>query len=81
MKAFKVPDTALILAAIVVAAAVLTWVVPPGHYERTEMTVPGVGMREVVVPDTFRVIEREDHGVVGRCCTQSAWCSRHPSSA
>ena len=64
MKAFKVPDTALILAAIVVAAAVLTWVVPPGAYERTEMAVPGVGTREVVVPGTFRVIEREDRGVV-----------------
>ena len=64
MKAFKVPDTAVILAAIVVAAAVLTWVVPPGAYERTEMAVPGVGTREVVVPGTFRVIEREDRGVV-----------------
>jgi uncharacterized ion transporter superfamily protein YfcC len=48
----------------VVAAAALTWVVPPGAYERTQMTVPGVGTREVVVPGTFRVIEREDRGVV-----------------
>jgi uncharacterized ion transporter superfamily protein YfcC len=64
MKAFKVPDTALILAAIVVAAAVLTWIIPPGAYERTEMSVPGVGTREVVVPGTFRVIEREDRGVI-----------------
>ena len=64
MKALKVPDTALILAAIVVAAAVLTWVVPPGAYERTKMDVPGVGTREVVVPGTFRIIERADRRVV-----------------
>jgi uncharacterized ion transporter superfamily protein YfcC len=62
---FKVPDTALILATIVVAAAVLTGVVPPGAYQRTEITVPGVGTREVVVPGSFRVVEREDRGLFG----------------
>ena len=62
---FKVPDTALILATIVVAAAVLTWIVPPGAYQRTEITVPGVGSREVVVPGSFRVVEREDRGLFG----------------
>jgi uncharacterized ion transporter superfamily protein YfcC len=45
---FKVPDTALILAAIVVAAAVLTWIVPPGAYERAEIKIPGAGAREGV---------------------------------
>ena len=61
---FKVPDTSLILGTIVLAAVVLTWMVPPGQYERTEMSVPGVGTREVVVPNTFRVVEREDHGTL-----------------
>ena len=60
---FKVPDTALILATIVVAAAVLTWIVPPGTYDRTEMTVAGVGAREVVVPGTFRVLAAENRSL------------------
>jgi uncharacterized ion transporter superfamily protein YfcC len=60
---FKVPDTALILATIVLAAAVLTWFVPPGAYERAEMEIPGVGTRQVVVPGTFRLLERADHGL------------------
>jgi uncharacterized ion transporter superfamily protein YfcC len=62
---FKVPETPLILATIVVAAAVLTWLVPPGAYQRTEMTVPGVGARDVVVPGSFRVLERDDRSVLG----------------
>ena len=49
----KSPDTSLIIFAIVVAAAVLTWVVPPGAYDRTTIEVEGVGTREVVVPGTF----------------------------
>jgi uncharacterized ion transporter superfamily protein YfcC len=63
---FKVPDTALILAAIVVAAAALTWIVPPGAYERSAITIPGVGTREMVVPNTFRTLEREDADLAGR---------------
>ena len=62
---FKAPDTALIIFSIIVCAAILTWIVPPGAFDRTEMNVPGVGTREVVVPGTFRTVEREDRGVLG----------------
>lgn len=60
---FRAPDTALIIFLIIVGATILTWIVPPGTYERTDMAVPGVGTREVVVPGTFRIIEREERGV------------------
>jgi uncharacterized ion transporter superfamily protein YfcC len=62
---YKGPDTALILGAIVVAAAVLTWFVPPGAYERTDMAVPGVGTREVVVAGTFHLLEEEARSPFG----------------
>ena len=65
LRGFKAPDTALIIFAIIVAAAVLTWIIPPGAFERTDMEVPGVGKREVVVPGTFRTVEREERGVLG----------------
>lgn len=62
---FKPPDTALVIFTIIVFAAVLTWIVPPGAYDRTEMVVEGAGTRQVVVPGTFRYVEREDAGVIG----------------
>jgi uncharacterized ion transporter superfamily protein YfcC len=55
----KAPDTTLVIFSLVACAAVLTWIVPPGAYERTEMNVEGVGTRQVVVPGTFRQIDRE----------------------
>lgn len=64
-KRFRSPDTALIIFIIIVFAAILTWVVPPGAYERSEMQVQGVGTREVVVPGTFATVEREERGVIG----------------
>jgi uncharacterized ion transporter superfamily protein YfcC len=55
---FKAPDTALVIFSIVVLAAAVAWIVPAGAYERTEMQVPGVGTREVVVPGTFQYVPR-----------------------
>lgn len=61
----RAPDTTVVIFSLIACAAVLTWVVPPGAYERTEMIVEGVGAREVVVSGTFRYLEREGRGVVG----------------
>ena len=55
---FRAPDTTLIMFGLIACAAVLTWIVPAGAYERTEMTVEGVGTREVVVPGSFQTISR-----------------------
>ncbi len=54
---FRAPDTTLILFGILVLAAVLTWFVPPGAFAKTEIEVPGVGAREVVVPGSFAPVE------------------------
>ncbi len=66
MPRFKAPDTTLIIFGIIVGAAVLTWVLPPGAYERTEMFVEGVGTRQVAVPGSFRYVESETRGVFAR---------------
>ena len=63
---FRTPDTTLIIFGIIVLAAVLTWLVPPGAFARTEIEVPGVGTREVVVPGSYERVERGDAGVGAR---------------
>lgn len=63
---FRAPDTTLIIFLIIVVAAVLTWIVPPGAFERSEIEVAGVGMREVVLPGSYERIERPDEDVGAR---------------
>jgi len=63
---FRTLDTTLIIFLIVVLAAILTWVVPPGAFERTEIEVPGAGTREVVVPGSYERVERGDEGLGSR---------------
>jgi len=48
----KVPDVFVIVFALIVLAAVLTWILPGGSYERAEVEVGGT-LREVVLPGTF----------------------------
>ena len=61
----KAPDTTLVIFSLIACAAILTWIVPPGAYDRTEMNVEGVGTREVVVPGTFQDLDRESRGAAG----------------
>ncbi|CAN5817945.1 YfcC family protein [soil metagenome] len=63
---FKAPDTTLVIFSIIVLAAVMTWVVPPGAFEKTTIQVEGVGAREVVVPGTFSYIDRPAESFIGR---------------
>jgi uncharacterized ion transporter superfamily protein YfcC len=74
----KAPETALVIFSIIVCAAILTWIVEPGAYERTEMTVPGVGAREVIVPGTFRSVEREERSVLGRLAHSAGMVFKAP---
>lgn len=63
---FKAPDTALVIFLIIIAAAVMTWFVPPGQFARETMEVPGAGTREVVIPGSFEYLEGEERGFVGQ---------------
>ena len=66
LSAFKAPDTLLIIFSIIVLAAVATWFIPPGAFEKEVMLVEGVGEREVVVPGSFSYLERPDIGIIDR---------------
>jgi len=48
----KIPHTYVIVFSIVVLAAIMTWVVPGGSFDRQTVTVNGID-RDVVVPGSF----------------------------
>jgi uncharacterized ion transporter superfamily protein YfcC len=50
-------DTSLLVFAMIVAAAILTWLVPPGAFDKEIIEVAGAGTREVVVPGSFTRLE------------------------
>lgn len=52
----KIPGTFTIVCYIILAAAILTWIIPGGEYLRESQTVNGV-TREVVVDDSFHYVE------------------------
>lgn len=60
----KAPDTTLIIFAIIVLASILTWIIPAGSFQKTEMEVEGVGTREVVVPGSYERIDRDANATV-----------------
>jgi uncharacterized ion transporter superfamily protein YfcC len=74
----KAPDTTLVIFSLVACAAVLTWIVPAGAYDRTQMTVEGVGAREVVVPGTFHYVARQDRGVLGTLMHSAGMVAKAP---
>ena len=43
---FKAPDTTLIIFSIIVLAAVMTWFVPPGAFDKQEIEVDGATREE-----------------------------------
>jgi uncharacterized ion transporter superfamily protein YfcC len=56
---FKVPNTYLLLFSILIFIAVLTWIIPGGEYQRTD-----INGREVVVQNSFRYIESDPQGFI-----------------
>jgi len=56
MKALKIPHTYVIIGGFIVLAAILTWIIPGGSYERELREVNG-SMREVIINDSFHYVE------------------------
>lgn len=46
-------DTSLIVFSMIVVAAILTWIVPAGAFQKEVIDVPGAGARDVVVPGSY----------------------------
>lgn len=63
-KPFPMPDTYVIVAAIVLVMALLTWVIPPGTYDYQEVDINGK-MRTVPVDGTFHYLDVADANPAG----------------
>ena len=69
-KAFKMPHTLVIIFVIILAAVLLTWIIPAGSYDRVEDTVTG---KMLIDPASFHYVDRTpvnplsimDHVVTG----------------
>jgi uncharacterized ion transporter superfamily protein YfcC len=68
----------LVIFSIIVLAAVATWFVPPGAFEKTVIEVEGAGTREVVVPGSFELLERADGGWFDRVVHSAAMVLKAP---
>ena len=54
----QIPHTYVIIFALLIAAAVLTWLVPAGEYDRTTLTFGSGGTQTVIVPDSYHRVEQ-----------------------
>ena len=53
-KAFKMPHTLVIIFVIILAAVVLTWLIPSGEYVRVEDAATG---KKLIDPSSFHLVE------------------------
>jgi uncharacterized ion transporter superfamily protein YfcC len=58
LKNFKVPNNIVIVFSIIILAAILTWIVPGGQYQRQTIKVAGVD-REVIVNGTYQQVDNQ----------------------
>ena len=58
-KRFQIPHTFTIVLFIIVVAAVATWLVPGGEFERVRTVLPDGSSREVVMPDSYHAVPHQ----------------------
>jgi len=56
---FKAPNTYLIISSIIVLMAILTWIIPAGEFQRSE-----INGRNVVVPGSYQQVDSNPQGPV-----------------
>ena len=56
-KAFKMPNTWIVVFAMVVFVAILSWIVPPGQYDYVQVEVNGT-MRNLAVDGSFHYVDK-----------------------
>lgn len=61
MKRFAVPHTYVIIGSLILLAALATWLIPGGAYQRVEVETP-VGKRMVIQHDSYAPAPAEPHG-------------------
>ena len=63
-KKFVMPDTLIIVAAVVLIMAILSWVIPSGTYDYQEMDING-RIRNVAIDGTYHVIDKSEVAPTG----------------
>lgn len=63
-KKFVMPDTLIIVAAVVLVMAILSWVVPSGTYDYVEQTINGT-VRQVAVDGTYHIVPKSEVSPTG----------------
>ena len=63
-KKFVMPDTLIIVAAVVLLVAILSWIIPSGTYDYEQMEAAG-RMRDVAIDGTYRVIDKSEVTTTG----------------
>lgn len=63
-KKFVMPDTLIIVAAVVLAVAILTWIIPSGSYEHQQIEING-SMRNVAIDGTYQQIDKSEVTTTG----------------
>lgn len=58
LKSFKVPNNIVIVFSIIILAAMLTWIVPGGRFDRQTIKVNGVE-RTVIVNGTYKTVDSQ----------------------
>ncbi|PKK89245.1 MAG: hypothetical protein CVV64_15155 [Candidatus Wallbacteria bacterium HGW-Wallbacteria-1] len=58
----KVPHTYVIIFCLMIIASILTYIIPGGEFVRIEKNYEGVGKREVVVPGSYKAVDRVPQG-------------------
>ena len=58
-KKFVMPDSLIIVAAVVLLVAILSWVIPSGTYDYQEMDVNGT-IRNVAIDGTYHEIDKSE---------------------
>jgi len=54
----QIPHTYVIIFAILIVATIMTWLIPAGEYERTQVTLESGSVRTVVIPDSYHRVEQ-----------------------
>ena len=54
----QIPHTYVIIFAILVVTTIMTWIIPAGEYNRTQITLDSGETRTIVIPDSYHRVEQ-----------------------
>ncbi len=55
----KIPHTYVIIFSIIIFAAILTWFIPGGKFDRKDVKLPSGAEKEVIIPGSFHYVDNQ----------------------